>query len=273
MSHLRTDWLCVATEGDSVDGRVLKRQWLIDAAETYDINLYGALIWPEHKREYGNFGEVLCAMWQDDNAGLAKLYVQLRPNANLIEANSRGQLIYFSAEFSESDNWRGTGRSYLEGLAVTDSPASVGTTRLKFSKQRTMTHGYYACRITRGGNIKQEAEMNKKHWQSWFGIAPKKFAEEETETQDAGGEDKLQVLAEVVNDLETRITALETQLSGTQDDMEVVKEVIDTQEFSDLRNALPEIVKNFTKLDKKVTELPRRQFGNQKKKETGFKFF
>ncbi|EPU0993130.1 GPO family capsid scaffolding protein, partial [Cronobacter turicensis] len=27
-SHLRTDWLCIATEGDTVDGRELKRQWL-----------------------------------------------------------------------------------------------------------------------------------------------------------------------------------------------------------------------------------------------------
>lgn len=36
MSHLKTDWLCVATEGDTVDGRVIKRQWIIDMGETYD---------------------------------------------------------------------------------------------------------------------------------------------------------------------------------------------------------------------------------------------
>lgn len=30
MSHLKTDWLCVATEGDTVDGRVMERQWIID---------------------------------------------------------------------------------------------------------------------------------------------------------------------------------------------------------------------------------------------------
>ncbi|PPX99588.1 GPO family capsid scaffolding protein, partial [Cronobacter sakazakii] len=57
-SHLRTDWLCIATEGDTVDGRELKRQWLVDAAETYNREWYGALIWPEHEKNCGNFGEV-----------------------------------------------------------------------------------------------------------------------------------------------------------------------------------------------------------------------
>ena len=49
-SHLRTDWLCIATEGDTVDGRELKRQWLVDAAETYNRQCYGALIWHEHEK-------------------------------------------------------------------------------------------------------------------------------------------------------------------------------------------------------------------------------
>ena len=50
MSQLSTDWLCIATEGDTVDRRELRREWLIDAAETYNPELYAALIWPEHER-------------------------------------------------------------------------------------------------------------------------------------------------------------------------------------------------------------------------------
>lgn len=50
MSHLKTDWLCVATEGDTVDGRIIERQWIIDMGETYDYNHYVALIWPEHQK-------------------------------------------------------------------------------------------------------------------------------------------------------------------------------------------------------------------------------
>ena len=59
-SHLMTDWICIATEGETVDGRNLKAQWLIDMAETYDPqNIYSAQIWPEHERCWGAQGEVL----------------------------------------------------------------------------------------------------------------------------------------------------------------------------------------------------------------------
>lgn len=37
MSHLKTDWLCVATEGDTVDGREIKRQWIIDMGKPMTI--------------------------------------------------------------------------------------------------------------------------------------------------------------------------------------------------------------------------------------------
>ncbi|EKP4629966.1 GPO family capsid scaffolding protein, partial [Cronobacter sakazakii] len=95
-SHLRTDWLCIATEGDTVDGRELKRQWLVDAAETYNREWYGALIWPEHEKNCGNFGEVLDVMGEEGEDGLYRLYAQIRPNAYLLEANRYDQLIYFS---------------------------------------------------------------------------------------------------------------------------------------------------------------------------------
>lgn len=82
MSHLKTDWLCVATEGDTVDGRIIERQWIIDMGETYDYNHYVALIWPEHEDDYGNFGEVLEATrmmvkmdWRGCMSVYARIYV------------------------------------------------------------------------------------------------------------------------------------------------------------------------------------------------------
>ncbi|MCX2447559.1 MULTISPECIES: GPO family capsid scaffolding protein, partial [unclassified Citrobacter freundii complex] len=166
MSHLKTDWLCVATEGDTVDGRDIKRQWIIDMGETYDYNHYVALIWPEHEDDCGNFGEVLEATWHDGEDGLARLYVSLCPNMRLIFANHEDQLLFFSIEPEE--NWRGSGRTYLKGLAVTDTPASVGTTRLRFSSRRKKLskQGYYSCVISRDGKIKQEIRM--KNWQKLF---------------------------------------------------------------------------------------------------------
>lgn len=269
MSHLKTDWLCIATEGDTVDGRKIYREWIIDMGETYkpnDLNHYGAMIWPEHSRDWGNCGEVAECMWQDGEDGLARLYAKLTPNLNLIYANREGQMVYFSIEPEE--DWRGSGRTYLGGLGVTDQPASVGTTRLRFSAKRNLTkQGYYACVMSETGNITQEKNM-KTPWQKLFNIEPKKkFAEEDG--GDPSSDDKLQALAEALNGFEERLSKIEEQLAAAQGDIDTIAEVVDTEEFASLRDNLPAIIKNFGKLDKKVTTLPQRQFGD---KGTGKKF-
>ncbi|HEY3982683.1 GPO family capsid scaffolding protein [Cedecea sp.] len=247
MSHLKTDWLCVATEGDTVDGRVIKRQWLIDMGDTYDFNLWAALIWPEHEGEGDNLGEVLDAMWQEGDDGKVRLFVSICPNMRLIYANNEGQLLFFSVEPEE--NWRGSGRTYLTGLAVTDHPASVGTTRLRFSRRKKLNkQGYYSCVITRDGKIEQEREM--KNWQKLFGIKPK-FEEEVSGNEGGQGGDKLQALANAVNELEGRVAAIENTLSGVKEDVDTIAEVVDTEEFAAIRDNAPEIVKRFSDLGAK----------------------
>lgn len=250
MSHLRTDWLCVATEGDTVDGRDIKRQWIIDMGETYDYSHYVALIWPEHEDDCGNFGEVLEATWRDGDDGLARLYVSLCPNMRLIFANHEDQLLFFSIEPEE--NWRGSGRTYLRGLAVTDTPASVGTTRLRFSRRRNKLtkQGYYSCVISRDGKIKQEDRM--KNWQKLFGIKPK-FEDTTTQDDPVPGDDKLQALASALNDLEARVGAIENQINSVQEDVDTISEVVDTQEFAAIRDNASEIVKRFSDLGQKST--------------------
>jgi hypothetical protein len=265
MSQLLTDWLCIATEGDTVDGRQIYRDWIIDMGETYDFNHYSARLWPEHERGWGTFGEVREVMWQDGNDGLARLYAKISPAMNLIHANREDQLVYFSIEPEE--DWRGTGRTYLKGLAVTDSPASVGTTRLRFSERNKNKSGYYAFSVTTNGNINKAINM-KPQWQKLFGIKP--HFEEEPQEDVPAGDDKLQALAEAVNALETRVTAIEEKLNSTVEDVDQIAEVIDTQEFSTLLGNIKDVVKNFSKLDKRVTDLPRRQFGDKKDKR--FKF-
>lgn len=268
MSHLKTDWLCIATEGDTVDERQIYREWIIDMGETYNPSHYGAMIWPEHSRDWGNFGEVAECMWQNGEDGLARLYAKITPNNNLIYANREGQMVYFSIEPEE--NWRGSGRTYLGGLGVTDQPASVGTTRLRFSAKRNLAkQGYYACVMSESGKITQETKM-KTPWQELFGIKPKKktFAEGEGgEGEEVSADEvlaKLQALAEAVDDIDTRLKTLEGNV-------ETIAEVVDTEEFASLRDNLSTILTNFGKLDKKVTNLPQRQFGD-KNKGKGFKF-
>ncbi len=106
-------------------------------AELYDPSEFKALIWPEHYRsawavfEGKNWGEV-----EELKAGMFKdklrLFAKLTPNHYLLEANKDGQKLFSSIE--PEPDYKKEGRCYLLGLAVTDSPASSGTTRLRFSR-------------------------------------------------------------------------------------------------------------------------------------------
>ncbi|ECY2401642.1 GPO family capsid scaffolding protein [Salmonella enterica] len=58
-------------------------------------------------------------------------------------------------------------------------------------------------------------------------------------------------------------------LSDVQEDVDTVKEVVDTEDFARLVGNLPELVKNFSKLNSKVTQLPDKKFSKGKK---GFNF-
>lgn len=132
-----SDWKIVATEGSTIDERTISAQWIKDMAEQYSLNEYVALIWPEHSRSsWGpydgkNWGFVseLKAAKKD---GKLRLYAKLTPNKYLLQANSDGQKLFSSIEPKE--NYAGSGKCYLAGLAVTDSPASTGTEMLKFHK-------------------------------------------------------------------------------------------------------------------------------------------
>ena len=88
-----------------------------------------------------------------------------------------------------------------------------------------------------------------KPWQNWFGIKPK-FEETPTDEVPAD-DDKLQVLANAVNELEGRVAKIEEQLSLTTEKVDAVVDAVDTEEFSTLLGNIKDVVKNFSKLDKK----------------------
>lgn len=129
-SQLKTEFVCIATAGTTADGRTISEQELFEMAETYNPETYTALIWLEHYRFFGNLGQVLSLKTEKVN-GTVKLFAELRPTAELVELNQSGQKVFTSIEIKP--NFAGTGKAYLGGLAVTDSPASIGTTQLNFS--------------------------------------------------------------------------------------------------------------------------------------------
>lgn len=132
MPELVTKFVKVAQSGPTVDGRNIDPQWLRDMAEIYDPALYRAKIWPDHLRWGNNYGSVV-ALKSEEKDGMVSLYASFAPNAQYLLSNQYDQKLSFSIEVLE--NFAGTGKFYLGGLGVTDSPASLGTDELKFSRR------------------------------------------------------------------------------------------------------------------------------------------
>jgi len=131
-SALTSDWVCVSCEGKTIDGRTIESDWLIGMAKSYDPNFYTALIWEEHDRTKPNLGEVLALKFEYIGKDV-RLYARLKPTLKLIEYNQSGQKLFCSVEVEE--DFAQSGNFYLGGLAVTDSPASINTDRLRFKNR------------------------------------------------------------------------------------------------------------------------------------------
>jgi len=144
-------WKRVAKSGPTVDGREILPQELRDIAETYNPSEYTAVIWCEHERWYGSHGTVfsvrLVEQAEDLKEGQVALEAQLKPNDRLLWLNDQGEKLFSSIEITP--NFANTGKAYLTGLAVTDSPASLGTQELYFSK-RTSRAAYYSVPLELG---------------------------------------------------------------------------------------------------------------------------
>lgn len=143
MKKYRSKWFRVAVEGATTDGRNIERAWIEDMATTYDRTKYGARIWMEHYRSalpdspFRAYGDVLAAKAEEveiDGQKRLALFAQIEPTDDLVNmVNKLKQKIFTSIEITPK--FADSGRAYLSGLAVTDSPASLGTEMLAFSAQ------------------------------------------------------------------------------------------------------------------------------------------
>ncbi len=138
----------VAVEGDTVDGRKLSGADIEAMGENYSQSVYGARVWVEHLRSllpdspFRAYGDIVATKWDTIQEagplqGKKALYAQIKPLPELLEMNQKGQKIYSSVEIHPK--FSQTGSAYLMGLAVTDSPASVGTEILKFSAEKNQS--------------------------------------------------------------------------------------------------------------------------------------
>lgn len=157
-------WKRVAVSGPTVDGREILPQDLRDIAETYNPSLYTAVIWCDHDREYGSHGTVFSLRLAEEDEelepGQIALEAQFKPNDRLLFLNDQGQKLFSSIEITP--NFRGTGKAYMTGIAVTDEPASTGTQELYFTKQTSKAKHYAAfVDLGNGNDEKPQGEMGK----------------------------------------------------------------------------------------------------------------
>ncbi|UEP31765.1 GPO family capsid scaffolding protein [Burkholderia sp. B21-007] len=129
----------VATEGATTDGRAITRQQIQEMAETYKPATYGARVFLEHFRgifpdgPFRAYGDVSAVEARTVEDGKLALFAQIDPTNDLKEMVKARQKVYTSVEIAP--NFADSGKAYLVGLGVTDSPASLGTEILTFAQQ------------------------------------------------------------------------------------------------------------------------------------------
>lgn len=128
----QTGWRIIGVSGDTIDGREISAQTLEQIAQDYDPKVYGARINIEHNSYWwgdtGGLGDVVALKteaWQQDQSKTA-LLAQMTVFPEMQSLWDEGRKIYTSMEILP--NFANTKRPYLVGLAITDSPASLGTT-------------------------------------------------------------------------------------------------------------------------------------------------
>ena len=130
----------VATEGATTDGRAISREWITQMASSYSRTKYGARIWMEHIRgispdsTFKAYGDVLAVEAREVEDGKLGLFAQIEPLPALVDLIKSGQKIYTSIEVAPK--FADSNTAYLTGLAITDSPASLGTEVLTFAAQK-----------------------------------------------------------------------------------------------------------------------------------------
>lgn len=140
----RTKFFRVAVEGPTVDGRTIERAHIQQMADSYNPATYTARINCEHLRGYAPnppfnaYGSIAAVKAEEVDVELGgktekklALFASFEVNDQAKALTKADQKIFPSIEIASS--FADSGKAYLVGLALTDSPASLATEVLKFS--------------------------------------------------------------------------------------------------------------------------------------------
>jgi len=268
--NLKTDWVRIGRSGDTIDGRLVTDQMVMDAAEVYDKEYYSAPIKSSHEYWY-RFGTVEALRAAKNEEGGMDLFAILAPNQYYIQANEAGQKLHTSMELAP--NFQKKGKWYLRGLAATDEPASVSTSEIKLSAKFPDSIFSDFTENT----VKTFTEDTPPSWFSKF--MSKEFTKNETEEP---------MSTKLLEEMQAKIIALESKLadkkpaadeSKPKTEFEVLTETV--VNLSEKVSALADTVasqneppaddnesEDYSALQKQVTELSE-QLATALKKEGG----
>ncbi|BBN59314.1 GPO family capsid scaffolding protein [Hydrogenovibrio marinus] len=155
---LKLGWLVILTSGFTADKREITPEMIKQMAEDYDQKKYNARINIDHAKFATKFGSVL-ELQAVENNGVTELQAMLEPNAYMLSVIQSGQKLHTSCEIRP--NFANTGRYYLTGLALTDEPASLGTSIIKLSSNDPDSNFYSTDEVIEGSS-KEEKNIFKK---------------------------------------------------------------------------------------------------------------
>ncbi len=238
----------VAIEGNIADYRdiVLTRDLLTTLATSFNPELYGARINLEHIRGYHPdstfkaYGDVTALKTQIDkieingeNVEKMALYAEIDPTNDLVAMSKQRQKVYFSMEFDPQ--FKETGGAYFVGLAMTDSPAALGSSIIKFAIEEG-DNSPLAHRKSKTSN--RIVEANEVHLSfdapkpSVLDSVKALFSKQsqQQETNNADVHQAIQLVAQKTTELETKTTALsalEQKFSQLETDFQKFKSELD----------------------------------------------
>ena len=267
-SKLKTDFICIATSGYTVDGRQITAQELHEMADSYDPEYYTANLWPEHRRWF-NMGQVVEVKAEENEKGETELFAVIAPNQELIEQNRAGQYLFTSIEIAP--NFRNSGKAYLYGLGVTDSPASVGTTKLNFfnTEQKDSIFGDF---IKVDFSIKEDIEEDKalrtlaNAFRKLFSHSAQ-TAEEKTNPNNKNNKEDYEMDQKQVDQIVAAVNGLGAKIDShfsaqpqptepQEPEQPKDGETVSKEEFSKLQKEFNALSEKFNALNKEVTPVP-----------------
>jgi len=248
--NLETGWLCVGRSGDTIDGRIISEQDVLDAAEFYDPKFYTAVIWPEHKRWF-SLGKVTKVKSEKNTEGGVDLFAKLQPNDYYLQMNAAGQRLFTSMELPP--NFRKTGKAYLYGLGATDQPASIATSEVIFSDLKSRkdvdveVDALLISQYTKHPINIDVQDLNDEE-PGWFKRFKKKHFSNNDSEADMKKEDfeKFEAQLKELTDKVNKFTAAEKQGAESEETEE--------QNFSDLSKKVTDLTERFAAIEKTVVD-------------------